>query len=114
MALATGPTVATITFSESAMRVPCSVNHLRHLHHTGQLPFPVLDLGPRVLRIPVAPFEAWLRGERNGARLPLDRSQRLRGAGAPVVTAAREPEVELGSPYTALTLPILTSTLARR
>ena len=54
--------LSTYTFPVAAARVPCSINHLRNLYARNELPFPVLRLG-RVLRIPVEPFERWLRGE---------------------------------------------------
>ena len=56
------PALNTLTFEMAAARVPCSTNHLRNLYTRGELPFPIIRLG-RILRIPIEPFESWLRGE---------------------------------------------------
>lgn len=62
MSTTTQPTLNTLTFEMAAARVPCSTNHLRNLYSRDELPFPIIRLG-RILRIPVQPFEQWLRGE---------------------------------------------------
>lgn len=54
--------LSTYSFETAAARVPVSVNHLRNLYARDELPFPIIKLG-RVLKIPIEPFEKWLRGE---------------------------------------------------
>ena len=54
--------LSTYSFEAAAARVPVSVNHLRNLYARDELPFPIIKLG-RVLKIPIEPFEKWLRGE---------------------------------------------------